>query len=290
MLNERRSGVTKAALAALALCAYFACEEEEVRPGIAGDCDENCVENPGPILNPGPDAPGMGGSAGAGGTGGGAGTAGSAAVLSGSVRAIIAPVLTDDPDLDGTVVVRAPGTSMAQVSVNSGTDGSFRLEGVTPNANLWVGVGPFSNDQASTFVDTLQVVNTTVAAPVALLAMRRVVLEQIKEGFLSNPLEFNADRGHVILRFVNQQRQGISGISLVSPDPAQTSVAYDQGDTYSDVPTETAERGTLVLMNLPTSPYPGTATTIRAEVGGMNRDVDVHTAAGAVTLVTQVMP
>jgi hypothetical protein len=43
-------------------------------------------------------------------------------------------------------------------------------------------------------------------------------------------------------------------------------------------------------VNLSTTPYPGTATTVAATVNGLRRDVDVRTAAGAVTLVTTVIP
>jgi hypothetical protein len=94
----------------------------------------------------------------------------------------------------------------------------------------------------------------------------------------------------VILRFLTAQRLGISGVTLTSPDPGSTSVAYDLGDQlYSDTQKETGTRGTLVLVNLDASPYPGKAATIRAQVRGASREVDVRIAAGAVTLVTNVI-
>jgi hypothetical protein len=279
------------ALAACALCAYLACKEEEPRPGQVGDCGENCVGVPTTPYNPGIDGSGTAGSAGAGGGGGAAGSAGSSStgLLTGSIQAVVAPDLTEGA-LAGAVQVRAPGGSVQQVTVDAATDGSFRLQGVNLSPSLWVGVGPFTNDPTSVFVDTLQVVSSTAAAPVELLVLRRSVLDELIPSFTSNPLELDPQRGHVILRFVDQAREGISGVRLLFPAPEETAIAYDFGGTYSDVVMETSTLGTLVLLNLATRAYPGVSMTVIAEVRGMSRNVDLHTAAGAVTLVTVVLP
>ncbi|MEY4545999.1 MAG: hypothetical protein RL685_2194 [Pseudomonadota bacterium] len=276
-------------LALGALGVYWACQDEEARPGVAGDCVE-C--DSGSTYAPGSSSPGTGGSAGASG-GGFAGQGGGAGsgTLVGNIDAVVDTDLSTSPDLGAVVKVRAAGEVLEQVSVDAALDGAFRLEGVDRNPSLWVGVGRFSNDPTNIFVDTLQRVNGQRSVPVELLVMRRPVLEQMVEtGFLSNPLELSPTGGHVILRFLDGDRQGIVGVTLLSPAPEDTNVAYDVGDTFSDQTTETAARGTMVLVNLPTTQYPGTATTVTATVNGLRRDVDVRTAAGAVTLVTTVIP
>ena len=158
--------------------------------------------------------------------------------------------------------------------------------------NLWVGVGPFNGDANSTFMDTLQVVDSTRTTPVSLLVMRRPTFgDLVAESFLANPVDLDPQRGHVILRFLNTQQQGIPGVTLTTPAPATTSVAYDiENLIYSDTQLETGGRGTLVLVNLTASAYPGSATTITTQVRGTQRNVDVHIAAGAVTIVTTVVP
>lgn len=272
-----------------ALGFYWACQEDEERPGGSLDCDE-CTGGTGyaPISNV-PIA--TGGSAGAGGgsSGGQGGGAGSG-TLFGSIDAVVEPDLTT-ADVGAVVEVRAAGQTADQVSVEAALDGSFVLERVERDPSLWVGVGTFEDDPASLFMDTLQLANAQQSQAVELLVMRRPVLEQIVQaGFTANPTEISPAQGHVIIRFLDAARRGISGVTLVSPDPADTSVSYDLGDTFSDLATETSARGTMVLLNLPATAYPGTATTVTTTVNGLRRDVDVRTAVGAVTLVTTVIP
>jgi hypothetical protein len=301
MLASGRFNVVHCVLLFSALCAYLACKEDEERPAAIGDCPpEGCIGGPSPIRDANSGALGMGGTGGAG-SGGSAGAAGSASAgaagssmgqvsLSGSIDTV-SESLAATQDLDGTVQVQAPGADGDQVITTSQEGGDFVLPGVLAQPNLWVGVGPFSADPTSTFVDTLQLVDTTRSEPVSLLEMSRATLQQlVVDSFMVSPVELNPQRGHVILRFVNAQRVGIPGVTLTTPAPASTSVAYDLGDQiYSDTQTETGTRGTLVLVNLAASAYPGVATTITAQVRGATRNVDVHIAAGALTLVTTVI-
>jgi hypothetical protein len=298
MSKSFRLGWLQWALAASALSAYWACQEEGKRPGAIGACGEDCVGGPSPVLNPPAGTPGGGGSASTGGNGGGAnaGTAGSAgsssleSTLSGSIEALAAN-LTPDPNVNGTVKVQAAGVTLGQVSVTSDPSGAFRLAGVSAADPLWVGVGLFTGEQASPFVDTLQPISTPLSLPVQLLVMRRSALQEIVgNGFLVNATELDSTRGHVILRFIDDQRQGISGATLVSPNPTTTSVAYDAGESYSDQRTETDLRGTMVLLNLASGAYPGTASTIAVRALGTQYNLDVRIATGAVTIVTKVIP
>lgn len=276
-------------LALSALGVYWACEEDETRPAGAGDCDE-CVGGTGyaPISN----VPiGMGGSAGAGGgSAGGEGGGAGSGTLVGNIAAVVEPDLTT-ADVGAVVKVRAAGQRADQVSVDAALDGTFVLEGVVRDPSLWVGVGTFEADPASLFMDTLQLSSTQRVQPVELLVMRRPVFDQIVQaGFIANPVELSPAQGHLVLRFLDGDGQGISGVTLVTPPPEDTNVAYDLGDTFSDLTTETAERGTMVLLNRPAAAYPGSAATVSATVNGLRRDIDVRTAAGAVTLVTTIIP
>lgn len=275
-------------LALSALGVYWACEEDEPRPAGAGDCAE-CIGG-GTIYAPGSSVPGMGGSAGAGGGIGGQGGGAGSGTLTGNIDAVVEPDLTS-ADVGAVVKVRAAGRSEAQVSVDAALDGSFVLNGVERDPRLWVGVGSFDSDPTGIFMDTLQLADGQRAGPVELLVMRRLVFDQIVQaGFIANPVELSPAQGHLVLRFLDGDRQGIPGVSLVTPAPEDTSVAYDLGDTFSDLSTETAARGTMVLLNLPATAYPGTATTVTTSVNGLRRDIDVRTAAGSVTLVTTVIP
>jgi hypothetical protein len=292
MLTSSRLGWIKWALGASALCAYLACEEDETRPDALGACGDECVGGPTPILNP-IGAPGMGGSAGAGGgggaTGGSAGSSSMGATLSGSIQALSAD-LTPDPNLSGTLKVQALGAELEQVSVDSDPNGDFRLTEVSATLPLWVGVGPFNNDATSAFVDTLQPVDGPLSLPVSLLVMRRLELDEIvSSSFLTSGAELDSTRGHVILRFIDAQRQGVSGVTLVTPSPTMATVAYDAGPIYSDSSTETDLRGAMVLLNLPSMPYPGAISTLGVRVAGMPRSLNVRIATGAVTLVTTVV-
>jgi hypothetical protein len=300
MWKSSQLGWIKWALAASALCAYQACQDDETRPDAIGACGDDCVGGPSPILHPAIGTPGAGGSAGTGGSasggGSGGGTAGSAgsssmgeATLSGTIQALSAD-LTPDPNVNGTVKVQAAGVDLDQVSVTSEPNGDFRLIGVSGSLPLWVGVGAFSGDQASPFIDTLQAVASPLSLPLRLLVLRRTGLEEILTGFQVNPTGFDSTLGHVILRFIDDQSTGVSGVTLISPDPMSTSVAYDAGDTYSDQAMETDLRGVMVLLNLSSVAYPGATVPLGVKVRGEPRSVPARIARGAVTLVTTVIP
>jgi hypothetical protein len=210
---------------------------------------------------------------------------GTAAALSGSIQAL-APDLTAEP-VNATLKVQSAGADVDLVSVDSEPNGDFRLIDVKPTLPLWVGVGPFTGDPASTFVDTLQPVATPLTLPVQLVVLPRDLLDAIVEAF---PNGIDATRGHAILRFVDATRAGISGVALVSPPAATTDVAYDFGLTYSDQVQATEAGGTIVLLNLPSVAYPGSVTTIGVTLHGTRHDVPVQLANGAVTVVTTVLP
>src|SRR5688572_3118167 len=155
------------------------CSETNPRPSVAGDCnDEDCtdVRQLPPALGGGAMA--SGGASGSGGAAGGGGLpAPQVGTLAGSVRMIVEPDLLGVRSLDGTVEVRAAGAAQPEINGQTGGDGSFRLEGVLANEELWVAVGAFDDPPSEVFMDTLQVVDSTVASFNDLLVMRRSVMD-----------------------------------------------------------------------------------------------------------------
>src|SRR5262249_39655289 len=130
MLGNRRLKLIHCAFALSAICAYLACKEEETRPGGVPDCGDDCSGGPSPIRPPAAGGQGMGGGGGSDGggsagsaTAGAAGSSMEAGSLSGSIQAVVAADLTQNPDLDGTVQVQAPGASGDQVSTTSDANG-----------------------------------------------------------------------------------------------------------------------------------------------------------------------
>jgi len=289
----------------LAACvggALLACKEDEARPGALGDCNEDgCASTrrngvgyigggngSGTAGNAGSE--GMAGSAG---VAGGAGSSGSAdaRTLTGTIRVVTEPDLTANGSLDDAVKVRAAGANVAQVTTDAAADGSFRLEGASSGDPLWVGIGAFDGDDAGPLLDTLQPVPAQQTGSAGLFVVRRSVLEQIAlVGFQNNPQDLDPGRGSIILSVVSEQGAPLPQVELLFPSPDDVAVAYDAGEVYSDQATETAARGTLVLLNVPSNPYPGTVTSVAVQVRGARQDIDIRTVAGGVSVVTAVAP
>ncbi|HVZ30849.1 MAG TPA: hypothetical protein VG963_00400, partial [Polyangiaceae bacterium] len=209
------------------------------------------------------------------------------ATLSGSIEVISEPDLVNDRPLGIPLTVKAPGAGSSVVSVSSATDGTFSLSGVSPNTSLWMGVGAFSGDAASTYVDTLQLIDLSQASEPTLRVLRRDVLELIvQDSFLATPIQLDPAAATVIVNFLDVQGKGISGLTLLQSNPAASNLAYDFGQAYSDQAEQTSQRGSLLLVNVPSSPDPGSVTSLAAIGNGRRYDLDLHTVAGGVSIVT----
>lgn len=287
-------------LAACVAGALLGCKDEQARPGALGDCnDEGCAStrrNGAGYLGGG-DGMGSAGNAGSAGGTGDAGNAGStnlpadARTLTGTIAVVTQTDLTASSNLDTALKVRAAGANVAQVTTDATQDGSFLLAGASSSDPLWVGIGAFDGDDAGPLLDTLQPVAAQQTGPAGLLVMRRSVLEQIAlVGFQVNPQELDPGRGNIILRVKDEQAAPLPQVRLLFPAPEAVAVAYDAGDVYSDQATETAARGTLVLLNVPASPYPGSLTSVSIEVRGAPQEIEIRTVAGGVSMVTAVVP
>jgi hypothetical protein len=273
--------------ASLAL-SWLACSSKpEARPGALADCDDpECTPPRGSLQ--------ASASLGASSAGSIAGAAGSSSMpgsdgvtLAGSIEVISEPDLVNDRPLAVPLTVKAPGASSSVVSVSSASNGTFSLSGVSPNTSLWLGVGAFGADAASTYVDTLQLIDLAASSAPTLRVMRRDLLELIvQESFLATPIQLDPSAATVIVSFLDVQGNGISGLTLVQPDPAISHLAYDFGQAYSDQVEQTSQRGSLLLVNVPSSPDPGSVTSLAAIGKGRRYDLDLHTAAGGVSIVT----
>jgi hypothetical protein len=198
---------------------------------------------------------------------------------------IVEPDLLGLRSLEGTVEVRAPGAAEPEIIDETSADGTFRLEGVSQNGALWVAVGAFDEPPSDVFMDTLQVVDSTQARFNDLLVMRRSVMDDIASvAFTSGELDPN--RGHAIISFVDAQGNGVPGVRLRFPAPADANIAYDTGDIYSEQFDETSTRGTVVLLNLTAPAYPGGPTNVIADVGGEDYTLDIRIASNSVTIVS----
>jgi hypothetical protein len=196
---------------------------------------------------------------------------------------LLDPNFSTARSVDPAVTIRAPGAQAAEVSGQTELDGSFRLERVQLAREVWVSVGA-SDVPTFPFMETLQVVDSTLGTFVDLAVVSRLVMEEVTQSaFLSNPLELDLAGAHVVINFVTPEGISIPAVRVSFPEEAN--VAYDTGDVYSDLVEETSTRGTAILVNLRSVSYPGSATTLTASVGDRDFNIDLRIAAGAVTLV-----
>jgi len=271
------------------LTAGLSCSETATRPDPIGDCDDPaCPQLPSVPPTSIGSGSGAEGNSGSGGEGGGGGLPPpQVGTLAGSVRTIIEPDLLSDSGLDGSVEIRAAGATQNEISTESELDGTYRLDGVLPSTELWVAVGAFQTPPAPPFMDTLQVVDATMAGFVDLLVMRQSVMDDIAQvSFMNDPLELDPLRGHVILSFIDQNGAPVSGVQVVEPGIDEAAIAYDAGDVYSDQLEETASRGTVVLVNMSAPAYPGGLISVSVTLDGVSYSTPIRTAAGAVTVVS----
>lgn len=276
------------------VAAWLACSESETRPPLSGDCNEPaCLEglrgNPSGI---GAGIPGgAAGSGGGGGSGGGAGMPPPAAgTLTGSVTMIVEPDLSQSGNPEAPVELRVASASGADVVGASRADGSFLLDGVSVGDSVWAAVGTFARPPAPPFVDTIQLVDTSVAEPVELVVMRRSALETLAlSSFFAEPVELDFDRGHAIIRFVDDEGAPVPGLSVVFPAPEDADIAYDAGEIYSDLSFETSTRGTIALINMAAAAYPGGPANLVVELAStpvVQFRPNVRLVSGAVTVLT----
>jgi hypothetical protein len=268
------------------------CQEDETRPGLASDCnDQACFDARG---NGAVGAPRGGGALGSAGAGGGGGMPGPGeGTLVGTVQQVATSDLTSTVSLQGDVEVRSPSPDPSAdepLVAEPARDGTYRLEGVEVAKVVWVGVGAFLAPPGGEFIDTLQAVDSTRSGFVNLLVVRRDVLTDVASAsFLNNPIELDPTRAQVVIHFVDPDGLALDGVQIQFPPPDQVPTAYDAGDIYTDAVDATSERGMALLANLNAPPYPGGSSTVVANLDGASFTTQIQVASGALTVVSAVI-
>ena len=277
--------------ALLVIAASWACEEDETRPGRAQDCNEPaCLDARGDSFPlPLPTGPGNDGN---GGAAGGGGMPGPTGELAGSVLEIASQDLITARSVTGSVEVRAENPSDGDdIVVQPASDGSYRLRGIELGGRVWVGVGNFEDPPVEPFMDTLQATDSRRAGVTDLLVVRTDVLRELAAtAFLTQTVELDLERAHLIVRFIDADERPVEGVEIVFPSPDSVPIAYDAGDTYSDGLPTTATRGMAVLLNVDAPAWPGSPLAIVAELDDEPFQVPVRVASRAVTVVTAFVP
>jgi hypothetical protein len=225
--------------------------------------------------------------AGSGGMGGNGGSSSELGTLEGEVQVVVSADLDSVRNLTDPISVRARGPAGVTVSTNTESDGTFLLEGVDQDPGLWVGTGLFDGSVTGQYVDTLQLVNAARETDVDLLVLDRSTLEDlVRISFLNTPSEFDPQRGSAIVSVVDTGLNPISSLTVAEPNSADVLVAYDDGNSYSDVLDQTGPRGTVVFLNVPASTFPGSLLNMVVLVEGQEYASNVRVVRGGVTLAT----
>jgi len=276
--------------ALFAVATVWACEEDETRPGFARDCNEpECLDARGDSFPlPLPTSPGDDGNGGA----AGGGMTGASGEIAGSVQEVSSLDFGSAVNLQEAVDVRAENANGGEdVVVQPAVGGAYRLEGMVRGAVVWVGVGNFEDPPIEPFMDTLQAVDSRGVGVTDLRVVRTDMMRDLaSSSFLNQTVELSLDRAHLIVRFVDTDKQPVAGVEITFPSPQNVSIAYDAGEIYSDALPETSSRGMAVLLNLEAPAWPGSPLAIVADFEGDRLSAQVQLARGAVTVVDAVVP
>ncbi len=199
------------------------------------------------------------------------------------VRGVVAVAITADLQ---TVVDLAVGPVDVAVSgAEGGIDAAEYLPGSAFELSakgLPVLLAVQPRDPQLGLLTTLQWVHDPAAETVALV-LNRVALDGLLDSFSSGQSSLEPNRAHAILNFLDDRGTPQSGVTISAGDAI---VGYDQGPAYSDVQGATADRGSAVLINVPAAAtgFPGATQLIGIEQDGTVTELELHLAAGAVTL------
>lgn len=262
--------MVRGAAAALALAGLvvYGCQDVDHPPGADLKCqaDANCVKPPPSGVTPDSGGPTDGGTAGDAGT----------TTVEGTVAIFTADDFVTATAFADTATIEMESATLAPIS--TGYDGvSFSLAGVRVATDVWATVFPSASDALT----TVQLVDTTQAAPVQLFLVPESIL-QVIYGVLTNPTVPAAGSAQVVLRFVDATSgDPVSGVSV---SHAAETIAYDANGTYSDDVFETGQSGIAILVNVPAL-QTAVKSAVQVDDGSSVGAVDVLMRADAVTLV-----
>lgn len=250
--NLLRPWLLGASLLGLGLFGSCARELDEPPP-LAGGCTlDECPE---PVDMPPTGS--LGGASGAAGSGGDGNGDDEPVTLEGTVRVITSADLANIATLTLPVDVIAKQFTQGVVRDTTENEGGFVLTDVKQESALSVTVAPIDSDASLQLIQTLQGVDTTTVTETDLFVLDRDMFDElVEQSFTENPTALDRGLAAAIVTFVDEEGNVLDGVSLIAGNAGV--VAYDNGAVYSDALEETGGRGTLVLLNIPT-----TSTLIR---------------------------
>jgi hypothetical protein len=137
-------------------------------------------------------------------------------------------------------------------------------------------------------MNTLQLLDLTKRVPVSLVIVDRSTLEEVAgQGSLSTPVQLQEDRGHTVLTFVDKDAVPLDNIKVTST--TGTTVAYDAGPTYSDVLEATSNRGSILILNMGATAFPGSVQTVSISRGSKTTNLNVQVASNTISVATFVI-
>lgn len=181
----------------------------------------------------------------------------------------------------GQVLVRAEGSAGSIIDTEGGVTSTFTLDDVASGLN-WFSVENFGG--TGTILPTLQPVQVDGTTPVTLVGVDSQIYTTTL--FQLSPPQTKADAtAQLILFFVNGSVPA-ANVSLKAWAGAPA-VAYDSTQGYEIFATpdqgKTGASGTVLLVNVPAVPYPGSLVTLQFDAGAGAMALAVRVAADYVT-------
>lgn len=181
----------------------------------------------------------------------------------------------------GQVIVRAEGSASSIVETEGGVASTFGLDDVASGLN-WFGVQAFGG--AGSILPTLQPVQVDGATPVTIVGVDAQTFSTTL--FQMSPPQTQATGAAQLILFFVKGSVPASDVSLKSWASAQA-VAYDASQGYEIFATpdqgKTGSSGTVILVNVPAVPYPGSLATLQFDAGAGPHAFAVTVAADYVT-------
>lgn len=200
--------------------------------------------------------------------------------LAGDVR------VASSPDLQGPVDLADAELEVSAISLNGGVkltdyDGQapFELEATGFPALL---IARQTSGDAE-LMTTLQWVDEG-SEDLELLIVERSLLQDIADNLGNGPASIKEGLGHVMIEFVDSTGLPVADVSLTAIGIGGPIVTYDLGGTYTDGTTATAERGSMLLLNVPGAALPGQNVVIEYESPDKTGTANLLVAKDALTL------
>jgi hypothetical protein len=225
--------------------------------------------------------PGSGGGAGTGSSGAGAGAT-TGVTLTGNVILLDDFAVKSGPRFDVPATIRAEAKAGGSVTANwNGTD-TFVLEDVLSAPLAWASVTP--TPSGSEGLPTLAPVNTSRpgangSVTQNLAVVSRTQIDTILD-VLTVPTVRDPSKAILVLEVRKTDSTPLAGVTVTAPG-AET-VVYGAGGTFTDDATQTDNTGTVLLVNVPASAWPGTLVGVTF-TGALEGGADVRAITGAVT-------